>query len=320
MEKINDFENSLEPKNTEKMPYRSLRKKLMKAGKWINYIDTIKIRNTIFREFENSKRFTIKSIKHNKIITNKSNDERIICLDARPRITKKLSLNADKKEALSTINDLLDENIRGTVNLVCPITTDNSHWTLNCRKVNLDELKAKKEEKRRKKEELTIDDLAKYDEYEVDSLRDGRQNDGYSCGIHTMDAVLEVCEHGFDGYKKIYNERCNKSTKGKNTKKPIKDTKKNQKPTNTKPKDNALIAKKEIVAKMLGLESDKTLKRFFMDSEFYDKDTVESIQGVLSGDLKCKENIELIRDIKSNIAMAMKEIGEKTDQKKVRQL
>ncbi len=163
----------------------------------------------------------------------------------------------------------------------------------------------------------------------MNSLKDGRQQDGYSCGVHTMDAFLELCNHGFDEYKKIYKERCKKYNKN-NTKRHNKNRKSTKKSNHIKGENTAqktqttnnskqfteydiknnnqiyeLIKKKETLTKILGL--DNVTKKFLIEYEFFDRDTIESIQGVLKETTNPDEKKELIRDIKGNIAIAMKE-------------
>lgn len=312
------------------IPYKNLRESLVKTKRWMEYADMARMKNTIFKELKNSTKFSIKEVNQRGIITNENNNEKIVYLDPRLYDTTDRDANAEKMERIEAINNLLDDDgIKGEITFTQPISTNQKHWTLVCFKVNLDETKRIRQNKGKN---LTVDDLDNLiqgNQYEVNSLKDGRQQDGYSCGVHTMDAFVELCDYGFDEYKKIYGERCKKynknntkrhnknrkSTKKSNHIKGENTTQKTQTTNNSKQfteydiKSNnqmhELIKKKGTLAKTLGL--DNITKKFFIDYEFFDEDTIESIKGVLKETKNPDEKKELIRDIKGNIAIAMKE-------------
>lgn len=309
--------------------YKNLRESLIKTKRWMEHADMARMKNTIFKELKNSTKFSIKEVNQRGIITNENNNEKIVYLDPRLYDTTDRDANAEKMERIDAINNLLDDGIKGEITFTQPISTNQKHWTLVCFKVNLDEAKRIRQNKGKN---LTVDDLDNLiqgNQYEVNSLEDGRQHDGYSCGIHTMDAFLELCNHGFYEYKKIYKERCRKCNRDK-VNKLTKDKKSAKKPNHVDRKNTTqktqttnnskqfteydiknnnqmheLIKKKGTLAKTLGL--DNITKKFLIEYEFFDRDTIESIQGVLKETTNPDEKKELIRDIKGNIAIAMKE-------------
>lgn len=325
MENENEFDYST---NID-MSYKSLRESLIRTGRWMEYSDIAKIKNIIFKELDEDENFTIEKINNRDIITNKTSNERIVFLDPRLHNTEDSNADADKIERVSAINDLLDlgGDIGGEITFAQPISTNQEHWTLVCFKINLDNAK---EIRQNKRENLSTDDLnelAQNSRYEVDSLKDDRQNDGHSCGVHAMDAFLELCEHGFDGYKEIYEERCRAKTNGnnrrkgqtKNTKNDINNSKwfTDYDIKNTK-QVRELAEKKEVLAKTLGLD-DRT-KKFLIRSGFYDKDTIESIQGIINETKNPNERQELINDIKGNISAAMKEVDKEFNKNKTKDI
>lgn len=325
MENENEFDYST---NID-MSYKSLRESLIRTGRWMEYSDIAKIKNIIFKELGENENFNIEKKGSRNIIINNTSKERIIFLDPRLRNTKDLGADAGKIERVSAINDLLDlgGDIGGEITFAQPISTNQEHWTLICFKVNLGNAKEIRQNKKGDLSTDDLDELIQNNMYEVNSFRDGRQNDGYSCGVHTMDAFSELCEHGFDGYKEIYEERCRAKTNGnnrrkgqtKNTKNDINNSKwfTDYDIKNTK-QVRELSEKKEVLAKTLGLD-DRT-KKFLIRSGFYDKDTIESIQGIINETKNINEKRELINDIKGNISAAMKEADKEFNKNKTKDI
>ena len=85
----------------------------------------------------------------------------------------------------NTIDELKKLNYGGKMTFLAPTSKNNVHWVLSIVEVSLN--------------------TREFSWQEVDSLKNGRQNDGFSCGIHTMETIFEIILK--DTYANVLEER-----------------------------------------------------------------------------------------------------------------
>ena len=153
------------------------------ARRWMEFEDMIQMSEELVRSNEYNSDFKKQILRDGEtLFINKKTSERFILLE--PRM-----IGAGyEKNLTNTIESLKLQGFGGKITFIAPANRNNSHWVMGCGVLNLDNGKVESETK-------------------IDSFADGRQTDGFSCGVHTMEAAAELIKIGLSDYMKLYKSR-----------------------------------------------------------------------------------------------------------------
>lgn len=163
------------------------------ARRWMEFEDMIQMSKELVRSNEYNSDFRRQTLRDGEtLFINKKTNERFILLE--PRM-----IGAGyEKNLTNTIENLKLQGFGGKITFIAPANRNNSHWVMGCGVLNLDSRKVESEAK-------------------IDSFADGRQTDGFSCGVHTMEAAAELINTGLSDYMKLYKSRVDRKNGVKQT-------------------------------------------------------------------------------------------------------